>query len=76
MRYGDILLSINGTKTGSLEEFLDARNRCEGRMVARVFRQGVELDLAFELRPGTKTPLEMLEELKSRGILPNGSSVS
>jgi S1-C subfamily serine protease len=76
MRYGDILLSINGTKTGSLEEFLNARNRCDGRMVARVFRQGVELELAFELRPGKKTPLELLEELKSRGILPGGSQMS
>jgi predicted metalloprotease with PDZ domain len=72
MRYGDILLSINGTKTGSLEEFLHARNHCQGRMVARVFRQGVELELAFQLRPANKTPLEILEELKSRGILPSG----
>ena len=73
MRYGDILLSINGTKTGSLEEFMQARNHCAGRMVARVFRQGVELELAFELRPAQKTPLETLEELQSRGILPTGT---
>lgn len=73
MRYGDILLSINGSKTGSLEEFMQARNHCQGRVLARVFRQGVELELAFELRPANKSPLETLEELKSRGILPTGS---
>jgi len=74
MRYGDILLSINGSKTGSLEEFMHARTQCQGHMVARVFRQGLELELAFELRPAVKTPLETLEELKSRGILPSGSN--
>jgi S1-C subfamily serine protease len=70
MRYGDILLSINGEKTGSLETFLSARKQASGRMQVRVFRQGVELELAFELRPSNKTPLETLAELKDRGILP------
>jgi len=73
MRYGDILLSINGEKTGSLEDFLQARRQCNGHMVARVFRQGAEIDLAFDLRPCHKTPLEVLEELQSRGVLPSGS---
>jgi S1-C subfamily serine protease len=72
MRYGDILLSVNGEKTGSLETFLRARNQASGRMHVRVFRQGVELELAFELRPSSKTPLETLAELKDRGILPGG----
>jgi S1-C subfamily serine protease len=75
MRYGDILLSINGSKTGSLEDFMQARGQCNGRIVARVFRMGLgaELELAFELRPASRTPLETLQELQSRGILPSGS---
>ena len=70
VRYGDILLSVNGLPTGSWDEFLQARSRNDGKLVARVFRQGEEFELSIPLRPSNKSPLEVLTELQSRGIMP------
>lgn len=68
IRYGDILLSLDGLPTSSWDEFLHARTRA-GRMIAvRVFRQGQELDMALELRVSDRTPAQVLDEL--RGIHP------
>lgn len=74
MRYGDILLAVNGIPTASWDDFLRARNHQTTRIVARVFRQGEEFDLSFELRPSKQNPLEILGELQGRGILPGGES--
>ena len=63
VRYGDILLAIDGTPTGTWDDFLQARNRCVDGFVARIFRDGVEHDLHVELRPSTRTPMEILGEL-------------
>jgi S1-C subfamily serine protease len=76
IRYGDILLRVNGMPTASWDDFLQARDRDGTRLAARVFRQGVELELSFELRPSTKSPLEVLDELQSRRILPSDNGHS
>ena len=70
MRYGDILLSVNGFPTASWDDFLRARAQSDGRLLARVFRQGVELDVSLTLRASNASALEVLGELQSRGILP------
>ena len=70
MRYGDILLAVNGFPTASWDDFLRARAQSDGHLLARVFRQGVELDVSLELRSNSVSPLEVLGELQSRGILP------
>lgn len=64
MRYGDILLSLDGLPTSSWDEFLRARNQAGRSIVVRVFRQGQELDMALELRASDKTPEQVLEELR------------
>ena len=69
VRYGDVLLSIDGQRTGSWDEFIDARSKCRGGFVARIFRDGQELEIAVTLRPSTRTPMEVLEELVQRRVL-------
>jgi hypothetical protein len=71
MRYGDILLSVNGFPTASWDDFLRARAHSDGELLARVFRQGIEFDVPLTLRASTASPLEVLGELQSRGILPD-----
>lgn len=70
IRYGDILLAVDGIPTTSWDDFLNARARCQRSFVARVFREGVEFDVPLTLRPSAAKPLEVLEELQTRGILP------
>jgi S1-C subfamily serine protease len=69
VRYGDVLLAIDGTPTASWDDYLLARGRCNGRFVARLFREGEELEIAVELRPTARTPLEALGELVARRVL-------
>jgi len=65
MRYGDILLSLDGMPTSSWDEFLRARKQAGRRIVVRVFRQGQEFDVSLELRASDKTPEQVLAELRS-----------
>lgn len=73
MRYGDILLALDGMPTSSWDEFLRARNQAGRRIVVRVFRQGQELDMALELRASDKTPEQVLEELRKPHEAPEES---
>jgi hypothetical protein len=74
MRYGDILLAVNGFPTASWDDFLRARAQSDGQLLARVFRQGVEFDVSLTLRASNLSPLEVMGELQSRGILPDGAT--
>ena len=74
IRYGDILLSINGVPTGSWDDYLQARAQCGNKVSARVFREGTEFDVSLILRASKVTPFEILGELQTRGILPLGES--
>jgi predicted metalloprotease with PDZ domain len=75
IRYGDILLSINGTPTPSWSAFFQARRQCKGSIVVRVFRQGAEFDVRMVLPEAIKTPREVLEELRQRDLLPRSERV-
>jgi S1-C subfamily serine protease len=70
IRYGDILLSVDGMRTPSWSEFFEARRRCDGRMTVRVFRSGVEFDVSMELPDRSRSPRDVLEELQRRELLP------
>jgi S1-C subfamily serine protease len=50
MRYGDVILSVNGQRTASAEEFVEARNLRQDGAELVVFRDGREitLDIPFE----------------------------
>ena len=72
MRYGDILLSINGIPTATWDDFIQARAASGRDLSVRVFRDGTELEVSFALRSNNASPLEVLGELQGRGILPSG----
>ncbi len=64
IRYGDILLAINGVATPTWEEFLAVRNTCKGGFTARLFRDGQEMDITITFRPGPlPSMLDVLAEL-------------
>jgi S1-C subfamily serine protease len=71
IRYGDILLAVNGNPTPSWDKFLKARAESSGHILARVFRDGVEFDVSLALRANPLSPMQVLAELQARGILPD-----
>jgi len=61
IRYGDIVLSVDGLPTASWMEFFQARRRCSGKMRVRVFRSGREFEVALDLPARFRCPRELLE---------------
>jgi S1-C subfamily serine protease len=70
LRYGDIVLAINGMPTASWNDFFQARRVCTGRLTVRVFRQGAEFEVAMDLPAQSRSPREVLEELQRRDPRP------
>jgi len=64
MRYGDILLALDGMPTSSWAEFVRARCRAGSRIQVRVFRQGRELDMWISLKSESESPEDVLNELQ------------
>lgn len=56
LRFGDVLLSLNGFRTRNVGDFLRAREACSGRMELVIFRDGAERELVLELAPGEGEP--------------------
>ena len=50
IRYGDVLLSVDGMPTRTVDDYLAARSQSGRTIVVRVFRAGVELDVEIALR--------------------------
>ena len=75
VRYGDIIISVNGIKTSNAEEYVEARStRRDGADVV-IFRDGREvlLQLSFD-EPGPTTPdrvLQVARELAAARLLPS-----
>lgn len=69
IRYGDVLLSIDGVATPTWDDFIEVRGKCVGMFRARVFRDGAELEFDVPLRPSNRSPMELLEELVNARIL-------
>jgi S1-C subfamily serine protease len=64
VRYGDVLLAIDGKPTATWDDFIEARNACGARFTARIFRDGVELDFDIELATtAPRAPLELLRQI-------------
>jgi hypothetical protein len=62
LRYGDVVLAINGVPTASWADFFQARRRATDPVLARIFRQGREFDVRLELPAQTRTPRQVLEQ--------------
>lgn len=70
LRYGDIVLAINGIPTASWNDFFQARSGATGRLTVRVFRQGAEFEVTMDLPTQSRSPREVLEELRRRDPVP------
>ena len=53
VRYGDIVLSVNGLRTVNVDDYLAGRKLRTDGMNLQLFRDGNELSLFVELRPVT-----------------------
>lgn len=51
VRYGDIVLEVNGLRTISIDDYLEGRKLRTDGMDLRLFRDGSELSLFVALRP-------------------------
>jgi C-terminal processing protease CtpA/Prc len=50
IRYGDVLLRVNGKETRTLDAYADARTTAPSKMPVTILRDGVELELVMELQ--------------------------
>lgn len=51
VRYGDIVLEVNGLRTINIDDYLAGRKLRSDGMALRLFRDGTEFSLFVELRP-------------------------
>ncbi|MFZ5893839.1 MAG: PDZ domain-containing protein [Myxococcota bacterium] len=49
LRYGDIVLSLNGVATNTFEAFLNAHDTSTGELAIEVFRDGLRLALKMNV---------------------------
>lgn len=61
LRYGDVVLAINGIPTPSWTEFFQARRRATEPVIARIFRRGRQFEVRMDLPAQTRTPRHVLE---------------
>lgn len=75
VRYGDIVLSVNGMKTPDWATFIEARGRSAQKMELELFRDGATVMIEFALT--THAPVDapsLLAELIAEQIVPLSSS--
>lgn len=66
MRYGDIVMSVNGLRTESIEHYLTARALRTDGMQVRILRAGEELNLFVDFGPAEED-LEAFAEKIAEG---------
>ena len=78
LRYGDVLLEVNGKLTPDLGAYLEAIRERRTLMSIRVFRNGIELRLDLQLpeRPPSMAAHEVLDGVLSTGAMPRASASS
>jgi S1-C subfamily serine protease len=72
VRYGDILVAVNGLPTPDWGSYVEARATQRGKMRVDVFRAGEILTFDLTLPPPGEPidPLALLEELLEAGTMP------
>ena len=74
IRYGDIVLSVNGTKTPDWASFIEARGQNTTSMLVVLFRDGAELTIELPLAtPTLVDPPTLLANILAERITPLGS---
>lgn len=71
IRYGDIVLAVNGIKTPDWAAFIEARGKNQRTMQLELFREGTQLSLEIELTGSVDIdPPSLLAELIAERIVP------
>jgi S1-C subfamily serine protease len=73
VRYGDVLLSVNGRRTRSFGDYVEAKALRTDGMSIVIFRSGVEQPVELEYRAEREPvtdPAELLAELAAMRVLP------
>lgn len=70
VRYGDVILEVNGMRTRNVDDYIEAAQLDDDHMKIVVLRDGVEQSFELELDLPTRTSEEYLEEIMERGMLP------
>jgi S1-C subfamily serine protease len=78
LRYGDILLEVNGQRTPDLAAYIAATRDRSAIMAIRVFRGGQEqlLNLDIPERTTPPNPMELLSAVLRAGVLPGSVTPS
>ena len=72
IRYGDVLLAVNGRRTRTFFDYVEARDLRTDGMHVVVFRDGQEcaIELSFEPGDSPADPATMLAELSAQRLDP------
>lgn len=72
VRYGDVLLSVNGVRTKTVMDYVEAKNRRVDGMNIVVFRSGEEriTELVYDAPGSPADPAKLLAELVALRIMP------
>jgi hypothetical protein len=63
VRYGDIVLAVNGVSTPTIVEYLEGRKLREDGFDLLLFRDGVEFSVWVPFRPVTETMARLAEQI-------------
>ncbi len=74
LRYGDVLLSVNGVRTGAVEHFLEARALDGKRMRVEIVRSGQTLTLELDI--SKRTSKRSLQDVAERLVHPSSGPSS
>lgn len=74
VRYGDIVLSVNGMPTPGIDEYLQARKLRTDGFELRLFRAGTEFTVFVPFRPPTDTLAALAMQIADgRYVVPDSS---
>jgi len=74
VRYGDIVLSVNGVPTPTIDEYLQARKLRTDGFDLRLFRDGREFEVFVAFRPPTDTLAALAMQIADgRYVVPDSS---
>ncbi|MEO8901093.1 MAG: hypothetical protein ABI488_05430 [Polyangiaceae bacterium] len=71
VRYGDILLVVNGVRTVNIDDYLAARKLRADGVELQILRDGHELTLKLEFRPANTISVEQMVEEMAEGRFVN-----
>ncbi|MEO7035789.1 MAG: hypothetical protein ABI548_17775 [Polyangiaceae bacterium] len=67
VRYGDILLVVNGVRTVNIDDYLAARKLRADGVELQILREGHEITLKLDFRPANTISVEQMVEEMAEG---------